>query len=487
VPRRLPLLVGLALCGAAHAATPPAAELTATAAWKGWTRPGRATEVDVRVAAPAALPATLEVAAGRRTARVRIDTPAAAPLRLHVPVGAADGVSLQLQLANGTTERRELRLSRSESPILAVALAAGGAARLDGFHSIAVGAEDLPRNASAYAAIDALLLDAPTLEALDARQLAALLARAAACDRIVVVELERAAKRLLEGTAGCNGAPLTSAATPAEALQWLRSSLDTPQPRPMAFAGIGELARPDPAPWAQVAALLGVYGAFAALALIVRAAWPVATLAPVLGSLAALAWMQMAQPPSRMAVWSEAVSGARSAQYQAWQRFTGVQREHLRVPLPPQLAGGAQPCDATQSTLFDLDPRSGLALAAEFDLRLFGQASLCYSGSFPMARAFAVDEPGAGPRQVRNVGASAWPSGHWLAEGLSHALPALAPGVAHELPAGSGRPPGDSAQRLAATRIPNGGAAALWALDLRGVTGIPIDRQGWLLVTAAKP
>ena len=180
MPRRLPLLVGLALCSVAHAAAPPAADLTAAAAWKGWTRPGRATEVEVRVTGLVALPATLEVVAGRRTARARIDTAAAAPLRLHVPIGAAEGVRLQLQQADGSTEFRELKLSRSESPILAVALAAGGPARLDGFHSVPVGAEDLPRNASAYAAVDALLLDGPTVAALDPQQLAALLARAAA-------------------------------------------------------------------------------------------------------------------------------------------------------------------------------------------------------------------------------------------------------------------------------------------------------------------
>ncbi len=487
MPLRLPLLVGLALCGVVHAAAPPAAELTAAAAWKGWTRPNRATEIELRVAALAALPATLEVVAGRRTARMRIDAQPEVPMRVHVPVGAGDGVRLQLHRADGSTERHELKLSRSESPILAVALAAGGQVRLDGFHSVAVGAEDFPRNASAYAAIDALLLDAATVEALDARQLAALRARAGACDRIVVVELERATKRQLDGAAGCHGAPLMSASTPAEALQLLRGSLDKPQPRPMALATLRELARPDHAAWTQVAALLGVYAASAALLLIFTVTWPGWILAPLLGSVAAMVWMHTAQPPSRLAVWSEGSSGAPSASYQAWQQYSGVRREQLRFALPPQLAGGVQPCDATQPTILDIDPRSGQARAAEFGLRLFGQASLCYAGSFPMSRAFAVDEPGTDLHRVRNVGASAWPAGSWLAEGLTYALPALAPGTAAEMPVGSGHPPEDLAQRLAATRIANESSAALWALDLRGVTGIPVERQGWLLVTAARP
>ncbi|MFO1216272.1 MAG: hypothetical protein U1E72_16960 [Burkholderiaceae bacterium] len=47
----------------------PQLELTATAAWKGWTRPGRTTEVDLRVTVDAATAATLEVTAGRRSAQ----------------------------------------------------------------------------------------------------------------------------------------------------------------------------------------------------------------------------------------------------------------------------------------------------------------------------------------------------------------------------------------------------------------------------------
>ena len=54
-------------------------------------------------------------------------------------------------------------IARSESPLLGVGLVAGGAVQLEGFHAVALTADDLPRNASAYSSIDALILDAPTL------------------------------------------------------------------------------------------------------------------------------------------------------------------------------------------------------------------------------------------------------------------------------------------------------------------------------------
>ena len=483
---RLPLLLTLALCGLVHAATTPQVELTATAAWKGWTRPGRTTEVDLRVRADSATAATLEVVAGRRTARAALELQPTHPLRLQWPVEAVDRVTVNLRPGQGPVQQRELRLSRSESPLLAVGLASGGTASLEGFHSIVIAADDVPRNASAFASIDALLVDAPTLDALDPRQMAALLARAAACDRIVVLNIDRAARRLLDGTSGCRGRPLMNAASVPEAIDLLRSSLATSQPRPIAFAGIGELAPPELAVWNQVAVMLGVYFAAAALLLIFGVRPMVWLLAPALCAVAVLAFLQAMPPPARLLVWSEGDSGAQLARYQAWQRFAGVRRERMRAQLPPQLAVGVQACDPAQTMHFDVDARSGQATAAEFDLRLFRPVWLCYAGTFPMARALALDERGS-QREVRNIGAGAWPRGTLLAGGRAYELPALGAGAQVTLPADSGHPADTAVLRTALARTPTGGSGALWSLDLRGVSGIPGDAQGWLLVAATAP
>ena len=67
------LLIGLALCGLAHAIEPPHIDLTAAPAWKGWSRPGRATEIDIRVTADTPTKTALEVAAGRQVVRAELD------------------------------------------------------------------------------------------------------------------------------------------------------------------------------------------------------------------------------------------------------------------------------------------------------------------------------------------------------------------------------------------------------------------------------
>ena len=193
------------------------------------------------------------------------------------------------------------------------------------------------------------------------------------------------------------------------------------------------------------------------------------------------------QSPSQLRVWSEAESGVQVARYQAWQQFPGQVRERLRVPIPPQLAAAAQPCDPAQSMRFDFDAARGQVTSAEFETRLFRQVRLCYSGSFPMARALTTELRADGLRELRNTGPTAWPAGLLLAQAKVHALPAVAAGAHTVIGATTGLPPDEAVTRTAMARIrpdPEG-VAALWPLDLAGVAGESIESLGWLLVSVA--
>jgi hypothetical protein len=162
-------------------------------------------------------------------------------------------------------------------------------------------------------------------------------------------------------------------------------------------------------------------------------------------------------------------------------------REQVRARIPPQLAANARPCDANQTLRFDIDPKSGQPSFAEFETRLFGQASLCYSGSFPMSRAIGVELRENGERDVRNTGAKAWPQGVLLLDGHVFDLPALGPNAKLTLPASGGHPPDDGPQRMAVARTQPDQGSALWPLELGGVSDIPVDSRGWLLVNVPTP
>jgi len=484
VSRRL-LLLGLALCCLASASAEPRVELSAAPAWKGWTRPGRTTEIDIRLQSDVETRASLDVATGRESVGAAVELQPGRVARLQIAIRSAPASAVSVRVTPGPPTARDVTLAQSESPLLGVALATGELVALEGFHALALAADDLPRNASAYSSIDALVIDAPTLVALDQRQLGALVAYTADCGRLVVLDAGAAVQRLLDGARGCGAGAVTSARSLADAKAMLSESLATSMPPTLSLASAGALARPGHAAWNAIAVSLAVYFAAAALALVYLPALPVMLLAPALATAALLALLQGVHPQSQLIVWSEGKSAAPLARYQAWQRFPGIVRERVRVPLPPQLGAAVQPCEAGQAMRFEVDASGARALFAEFETRLFRQVALCYRGTFPMERSIAVAARADGSHVVRNTGGRAWPSGVLLAAGRVHELPAIVPGAAANVAGEARRPAADAALRLASTRIRIDQTAALWALDLSGVAGAPVDSTGWLLVAAA--
>ncbi|MDO9074393.1 MAG: hypothetical protein Q7U73_14120 [Rubrivivax sp.] len=481
------LLLGLALCGTAQATPPPRVEMTVTPAWKGWARPGRATEVDVRLTSGAATRATLDVVADRHAVGAEVDLEPGRAVRLQVPVASAKRIVVSAAAPGAPPQRRDIELAQSESPLLGVALATDERVDLEGFHTVALAADDLPRNASAFLTIDALVVDAPTLSALDPRQLGALLAHAAACGRVVMLNTDPRVRRLLDGAGGCGGRALMSAASLADAKAMLASSLAVSMPAAISPGVLADLSRPDQVVWNRVAVALAVYFAAAALALLFVSSLPVLVLTPALAGVAVLALLHAKQPQSQLVVWSEGESGSQVARYQAWQRFPGLVRERMRVPIPPQLASSAHSCESTQALRLDFDASRGSFAFAEFETRLFRQVSLCYAGSFPMARAIEIAARADGMREVRNVGTMAWPRGALLDRGLVHDLPALGAAAHTTLGEQTGKLLRDAVVRTALTRIRPDGFAALWELELGGVADVGVESKGWLLVSMASP
>jgi hypothetical protein len=486
VLRRL-LLLGLALCGAVHAADAPRLDLTVRPAWQGWARPGRTSEIEIRLGSDATTRASLDIVAGLQTVHAEVDLQPGRVVRLHLPLSSIEGITVSATSPAGPPQHRDIALAPSESPLLGVGLATGETVRLEGFHAVALAADDLPRNASAYAGIDALVLDAPTLGALDRRQLGALLTHAAGCGRIVVLSTDPRVRHALDGAAGCAGRALMSAASAADAMTVLRASLASGLPAALSVDALGESARPGLEAWHRVVVMLAVCFAAMALAVVFSPALPVLLLVPALAAAAVLGLLHTMPAPSRLVVWSEGDSGARIARYQAWQHFPGAARERARVALTSQLASSAQPCERSQAMRLDLDASGERVATAEFDARLFHAVSICYGGSFPMARVMAAQGHPDGSRDVRNAGPTAWPAGWLLAGGLVHDLPALGPGAQATLGAKAGRPAPEGPLRTAMARIRPDAAAALWPLELGGVADAPAASKGWLLVSIPAP
>jgi hypothetical protein len=478
--------VGVALCGVTDAIAQPRIDLAATPAWNGWTRPGRATEVDIRLSADVATPAALDVVAGRQVVHSNLELDPGQIVRLHVPIDSADDAVVNAASPIAPPQRHDVRIAQSESPLLGVGLANGEPVYLEGFHTVMLVADDLPRNASAYASVDALILDASTLGALDRRQLGALLAHAAECGRIVLLNTDLRVHHALDGMGGCGDRGVMSAASLADAREMLKSSLATSIAPAISLVSIRDLAQPGRITWNRVLVLLAAYFAIAGLALVCVPSLPVLLLVPGLATVAILALLHAIEPPSQLVVWSEGESGAQVVRYQAWQLFPGLVRGHTRAPVLAQL-DSARSCEPSQPIRFDFDAKRGRLTFAEFDTRLFRQISLCYSGMFPLEKMIAIDARSDALLNVRNAGRTAWPTGVLLAGGRVHDMPALAPGESAIIRTEQGKPLRDTTARMAMARTQGDRAAALWELDSDGLSEGGIEWKGWLLLAAPRP
>jgi hypothetical protein len=476
-------LLALALSAAPDAGAVPQVELTP--AWAGWSRPGRVTEIGVRVRTDAATRGTVEIAAGRESVRTPVDLAAGETLQLEVPVASAATFEVLIELDGAPRERREHALSLSESPLLGVGLASAQDARLEGFHTVTLVPADLPRGAAAYGSVDALLLDAETLRALEPRQLGALIGHAAACGRIALVTPDPGAWRVLEGAAGCGARMLVHGESVAAALGQLQHSLAVPAATAPSAADLAALLRPDATAWPRLVAVLAAFFGIAALAVTLTASPAVLLLVPVLASAVLAALLHAWEPRPRLVVWAEAEPSTRVAQYQAWQTLSATARGRLEVPV---LAGLGPPrsCDRQRRVRISVDADRGQPIAAVFDARLFEPVALCYAGNFPVMRAVSITPLDGGRVEVRNRGTLAWPAGAFASGGSVQDLPALDPGRAATLRLDAGRPPSDAAARAALARTPHGGYALLWPLQLDTVADAPADASAWLLVPVAE-
>lgn len=480
--------LGIALLALALSATPAAGaapQVELTPAWAGWSRPGRVTEVGVRVRADAAVRGSVEIAAGRESNRTPVDLAAGETLQLEVPVASAAVLEIVVELDGAPRERREQVLSLSESPLLGVGLASEQATRLDGFHVVTLVPADLPRGAAAYASVDALVLDSATLRALDSRQLGALIGHAAACGRIALVTPDPGAWRVLESAAGCGARMLVRGESLAEALSELQDSLAVPAAMAPSASDLAALLRPEATAWPRVVAVIVAYFGIAALAATFTASPTVLLLVPVIGGAILTALLHAWEPQPRLMVWAEAEPSARVAQYQAWQSVSATARGRLEVPVLAGL-GSPRSCDRQRRVRISVDADHGRPVAAAFDARLFEQVALCYAGTFPVMRAVAIRLLDGGRVEVSNRGTLAWPSGTFVAGRTVQGLPALDPGSSATLRLDQGRPPPDDAARAALARTPYGGYALLWRLPLDTVANAPADASAWLLVPVAE-
>jgi hypothetical protein len=479
--RAAPTTLGLLAAAGLAAQAAGALELEVVPSWQGWSRPGRTTEVELRLAGTGDVSVTIGAGGQRITSTVSID--AGHPARLRVPVPAASVVTVDAAPATGPAVREQVALSLAEAPLLAWVGAEVGARGPVGFQRLPLDSAALPGTVAGYGSIDALVIDAAALAALDDDQWNALLGHVASCGRTVLVGAATEAARLFASATGCSGRAIGFAADGDAAATRLDELLHQSLPEPVDARSLASMADADLAPWHRV---VGTLAACAALLLLGAVFLPALAVQVALAVAAAIgaSWFVQSRPAdAQLVIWAEAGPGDRLARYQALQQTSLVQRGDVAVTLPAELATPRACRDLPDATWhWSTSERRFESLTVAS--RLFGRVPVCFAGHFPVARAAQSRDLDAVSITVRNSGPSSWPAGTLAWRRLLLPLPAVAPGEEFVATRAATTQPPTAAGRLALARTAPDAATMLWPLDVGLVKQAPERSQAWLLVTA---
>ena len=484
-PRRVGSLALLLVFGIAPdlgEAAPP--EIEAVPAWGGWSRPGRISEIEIRLVSQRRETATVTIRSPSNAIRSTVDLAPGALGRLAVPVSAEESIVVAVERDGRKGATTDARFSLSESPLLAWVAKGPPPATSAGLHAVAITPAQLPVTASAYSSIDALVIEREVLASLSQAQLAALLSYLAGCGATVLVSAAPDDEALLRSAVGCGERKFALARSTSEAGErlagLLAQSVDLAPETPTLAAAFA----PDLTEWHRVTAILAVCAAAVLILGILTSSLFAAVLMPALLAAGAVVLLQTRPVEPQLTVWAETDSGERVARYRGLQRATIPRRGRVDVSVPEELAR-PHACGRLRPLEWRWDAAGAGFSSVSFDGRLFATALLCYAGEFPVARAAVATQVDAGRLTVVNAGASGWPPGRLAWNGRLFEVGKLETGQGIDIDVAAGVPATRGAESMAMLRTPVDRPSLLWPLDLSRVASAPPGTQAWLLLRAA--
>jgi hypothetical protein len=286
---------------------------------------------------------------------------------------------------------------------------------------------------------------------------------------------------LFRAAVGCGGRGFATVTSAGEVAASLGTIVAVPTATPLVAPSLATVMGSDLSVWYTVTALLAVCAAAIVIGAVFTSSLAAAIAMPALLATASLWFVQARAPESRLTVWAEAGVGERVAQYQGLLQTSLLRRGSARIPVPDTLAR-PQTCHDDDRASWQWDAAERRFSSVQVEGRLFGRASLCFAGEFPVARAAIIRLADDGRMELRNTGASGLPAGVLVWNGGLYPFVALRPDAGATFGPGGGTRSTRGAQGLALARTPLDVQSILWPLDLGRVQHAPAQSQAWLLM-----
>lgn len=370
-----------------------AQELSSVALWPAWdgtTRPGATTELGLELASARDREVEVEIVGGAMSIELTMLLRASVAQTLWLPfvVGRDPRLSVRITESGDVLERLDRRLTLAPAGVAVIVTVTSvdvpaPVADLKG-HWASASAGSLPRDRRGYAAISTLVIDAPMLARLDARQQRALEAFMADCGRLVTFGLSEQMAGAFRRRAGC-GARRLAVATSIDDLPRALSSISDQRPAPLPDDELLESLLPGPEAvttgFAVALYLLAYLVAVIALGYARQRVFPVLVL-PLAAVLLALAAWHRGAPHARLAVWSEIAPGLGTSRFSALLSVEGTGRGRLRLPVPQ--GSSVWRAGELETHRLHVDGSSPDVPWIELETRLLSRRQLRLRGTAPM-------------------------------------------------------------------------------------------------------
>lgn len=413
--------LGIVLFAVATTANSPST-VEATLAWGGAVSSSAFTEVALSAESTNKL--TVTTISGSPVISTTLQSDGERSLPASIPVQPSGDGAVTLNVLDGNAPPVILKAGELQHiPAPVVVVGESVVARVDASSDLlAVAASDLPRLASAYTNIRALVIDGLSLSQVDEQQLRALLEHIGVCGRTLLVDVTPAVRTMLTQRAGCGGHALLVSQPAAPLDGELAALLRQPVDAMPGTNALSMLLGGDSADLNLIALFLaGFIIVFVILSSIPRTRLVALGFCVLATGLAAMLWNSA--PRESFVAWSEVDNGDRIARYAAIERLTASARGD-RLLQPQSL--GRSPMEINGESLTLHWSAAAGERQMEWNASLLEEAQLVTAGSFPVEpnlRA-AVDGDTA---TVCNQGTAKSPASWLRFQGSTYAVPALQP------------------------------------------------------------
>ena len=481
----------LALVSISAAKADSSLQIDITPAWNGYTRPGKPTEIGVRLISQRS--GAVNIKAGKLLQTIELEDGIPKSVRFPLPPGNTEEVNFQTDWQDDRGSPIKARVSLTDSKIPNIALVIEGLTiqdrqyitqqmhHTDKENFFSVAALTLPQYGPGYNSIDAIIIHYLGLKNLDEKQIQALSEYVTNCGKAIILEFPETLYSKLKRIAGCNGDFLVTASYPFEISDQIKNLINR-NPDPLPELSILSAAMPEPGIHNTYSLLLGFcfgYLLIVIMTAVINKHKYALFILPLLATVITIVIWYKQQPERNLISWLQMDSQHSSARYSALLIMLGTGGWRESVDLPTAAVLPEAGSISEQSLHFNNEYPD--VVTADTQFSLLSSAEWYWQSSLEIDAPLKLEVENQQPI-VTNTGQQPLQAGLLKWKGEFYPLPALQSGQTWKPIAATAKVTDNSELVKLMSQYSNRFAAAILIPFTPDVLRFSTNHIGWLLI-----